>query len=176
MSCPAVLCRAVPCCAALCCAFSLSCSSDDNASKQTELARASMSSRILYRSVEPCFFPCLVGLVYVVPVYSNSSTAVVCTSMLSLSITTASTAKYSTAQHSTSAVTPAQSSKPSTCRSEDVSRVCTYMHAASGLFSWSMELLAFASRLLHRKCWTIYLLHLSVIPIHFFLVREVPCT
>ena len=58
--------------------------------------------------------------------------------------------QQSTAQHS--AITPAQSSKPSTCQSENVSKeVCTYIHAAFGLFSWSMELLAFGSRLFALK-------------------------
>ena len=58
--------------------------------------------------------------------------------MFSLSIYS-STA--STAQHS--AISPAQSSTPSTCLSEYMSKeVCIYLHAASELFSWSMELLA----------------------------------
>ena len=50
-------------------------------------------------------------------------------------------------------ITPAQNSKQiSTCRSEYVSKdVCTYMHATSRLFSWSIELLAFASRLFASK-------------------------
>ena len=61
-----------------------------------------------------------------------------------------SRAPQSTTQHS-SAITPAQRSKqPSTCRSEYVSKVCSYMHA-SRLFSWSMELLAVASRRFARK-------------------------
>ena len=105
MSCPAVRCRAVPCFAVL----SLPYIQDDNASKHTstELARASMTSSILYSSAEPSFSIFL----NTVPVYSNSSTAVVCTSMLSLN-REHSQAQHSTAQHST--ITPAQSSKPST--------------------------------------------------------------
>ena len=65
--------------------------------------------------------------------------------------------EHSTAQHSTdSAITLEQSSKPSMCRSEYISKeesnVRTFnMHAA--LFSRSMELLAFAEVAgLHLKC------------------------
>ena len=47
-----------------------------------------------------------------------------------------------------------------------------YMHAASGVVSWSMELLAFASRLL-QKWWTIYYICLSFQSI---LVSEPPAT
>ena len=74
------------------------------------------------------------------------------TSMLSLSICSISTA--STAKHS--AISLVQSRKPSMCRSEYMSKVCTYnMHAASGLFSWRMELLASA-------CWSMYYICHSV--------------
>ena len=95
------------------------------------------------------------------------------------------TEQQSTTQHC--AITPAQSSKPSTCRSEYASKEeCTYMHASSGLFSWSMELLVFASRLFAPK-----MLHhlINTFACHFnplFLVierdvrnrplREAPCT
>ena len=82
-----------------------------------------------------------------------------CPLSLSIHDTEVPRAQHSTAQHS--AVIPAQSSKPSTCRSEYVSKeVCTYMHAASRLFSWSTELLAFASRLFAPKILD-HLLHLS---------------
>ena len=78
--------------------------------------------------------------------YRNSA-AVVCTRMLLLGIYGSTT---SIAQHS--AITPAQSSKPSKCGSEYISReACTYMHAAPGLFSWGIELLAFASHLFASK-------------------------
>ena len=58
--------------------------------------------------------------------------------------------EYQNCEHRT--ITAAQSSKPSTCRSEYVLKeVWTYMHAASGLFSWSKELLALASGLFAPK-------------------------
>ena len=61
---------------------------------------------------------------------------------------TASTAKH----NCSSAITAAQSSiQPRTCRSEYVSKVRTYTLASSRLFSCSMELLAFASRLFAPK-------------------------
>ena len=60
----------------------------------------------------------------------------------------------STAQHSTSkSPVPAQSSTPSTCRSVTCQRnicVAYNMHAASGLFSRSMELLAVAPSMLNH--------------------------
>ena len=83
-----------------------------------------------------------------VPVYSNSSTAVVCTSIY---VVVEPRAQQSTAQHSSSAITPAQSSEqPSTYRSEYVRiKITMYVHACCvRLLSWSMELLAFASRLI----------------------------
>ena len=89
--CPAVRCRAVPCCAVL----SLSYIPGVNASKHTELTRASMSSNILCSSLH---FPFLEGSLFFhpVPVYGNSSsTAAVCSSMLSLN------REHSNVQHST---------------------------------------------------------------------------
>ena len=66
-----------------------------------------------------------------------------------------------TAQHCTTP--PAQSRKPSTRRSEYVSKeICTCMHAASRLFSWSVKLLAFASRLFAPKMLDHLLLTTSV--------------
>ena len=74
-------------------------------------------------------------------VYSNKSTSM---------YVVEPRAQQSTALHS--AIPPAQSSKLSTCRSEYVSKeVCSYMHAAPRLFSWSMELLTFPSRLFAPK-------------------------
>ena len=85
--------------------------------------------------------------------------------------------EHSTAQHSVT--TPAQSSKPSTCRSGYLSKeVCTYMRAASGLFSWSIELLAFASRLFAHKMLD-HLPHLSfrsILPCERALRAEPPAT
>ena len=70
--------------------------------------------------------------------------------MLSLSIRTASTAQHSTAHRNHPLHKAANQALP--CRSEYVSKdLRTYMDAASGLFSWSMELLAFASRLFALK-------------------------
>ena len=93
-------------------------------------------------SMKKNFFVCCTGTYTA----TNSSTAVVCTSMYAVVPRT----QQSTAQHS--AIPPAQSSKLSTCRSEYVSKeVCTYMHAAPRLFSWSMELLTFPSRLFAPK-------------------------
>ena len=96
--CRAVLCHAVPCFAVL----SLSYIPNNNANKHTELARASILSSMLYSSAEPLFsiFFYVWVFFYAAPVYSNSNTAVVRTSMLSFSIRTASTLN-SKAQHST---------------------------------------------------------------------------
>ena len=73
------------------------------------------------------------------------------------SSSTASTSKHS-------AITLAQSSKPSTCRSEYIQvskealvciiRICN-MHAASGLFSWRWSFWHFQVACLHLKCWSI---------------------
>ena len=88
--------------------------------------------------------------------------AVVCTSMLSLGIYGSTT---STAQHSE--ITPAPSSKPSTCGSDYISKEsCTYMHAAPGLFFWGIELLAFASHLFASKMLH-HLLHSHSVPFFF---------
>ena len=61
---------------------------------------------------------------------------------LSIYSSTASTALHSS-------IAPAESSKPSTCRSEFLSKeICTYFRACGvRVVSWSMELLAFANRL-----------------------------
>ena len=73
--------------------------------------------------------------------------------MLSLSIY--SYREHSAAQHS--AITPAQSIKPSTrhvpigVHIYQKKYVRIYTHAASGLFSWSIEVLAFASCLFAPK-------------------------
>ena len=68
-----------------------------------------------------------------------------------------STAQHSTAQHST-AQSPLHKAAKSTGLSEYVSKevctcICTCVHAASWRFSWSMELLAFASRLFAPNMW-----------------------
>ena len=91
VSCPALQCRAVPRCVVLClpcfAVLSLSYIPDDNASKHAELTRASMMlSSILYSGVDPSFFTFFWAFFYAVPIYCNSTTAVVlvCTSMLSL--------------------------------------------------------------------------------------------
>ena len=90
-----------------------------------------------------------------VPVLGTSILAKYIRTSVLLNMHISSTA--STAQHSTdSAITLEQSSKPSMCRSEYISKeesnVRTFnMHAA--LFSRSMELLAFAEVAgLHLKC------------------------
>ena len=89
--------------------------------------------------------------------YRNSA-VVVCTRILLLGIYGSTT---STAQHSE--ITPAQSSKPSTCGSEYISKeACTYMHAAPGLFFWGIELVAFAghpfaSKMLHHLLYLPFL-------------------
>ena len=89
-------------------------------------------------------FPFLVLWTFFKPVYSSSNMYDAAVEHLQ------QYCEHSTAQHS--AITPVQSSKPSTCRSEYISKqVCKYMHATSGLFSWSMELLAFASHLFAPK-------------------------
>ena len=101
------------------------------------------------------------------PVYRYTATAVqqqfvrVC--MLSLN------REHSKSQHSSSAITPAQSSKqPSTCRSEYVYqnkyvRTCMLRPVCfpGAWSSWHLQVTC-----LHLKCWTIYLLHISVILIH----------
>ena len=110
-----------------------------------------------------------------------------------MSIRPASTAKHSIARHSTAQHGTAQSPlhkaanqvRADQCTYQN-KYICTYMHAASGLFSWSMELLAFARRLFVPKI----LDHLLTTPVchsnPFFLVsersgrnrplREAPCT
>ena len=98
------------------------------------------------------------SFLYTVPV----TAAVVCTRMLSLGIYGSTT---SAAQHSE--ITPAQSSKPSTCGSEYISKeACTYMHAAPGLFFWGIELLAFAGHLFASKM----LYHLLYLPFRAILL------
>ena len=85
-------------------------------------------------------------------------------------------AQQSTAQPT--ALTPARSSKPSTCRSEYASKeVCTYMtrmlrpvYFPGAWSSWHLQVAC-----LHLKCWTIHLLHLSVIPIHYSLSASAAC-
>ena len=141
-------CRALPC--GVPCFVELSLSlipPDDDASKHT---------------VFSLHFPFFNGPFFnAVPVYSNSSTAVVVrTRMLSLSIRTASAAEHSTSQSPMHKA----ASQVRTDQSTYIKRtICVrYMHAASGLFSWNMELLAFASRLFAPKMLTIY----SVIPFH----------
>ena len=89
--------------------------------------------------------------------------------------------EHSTAKHS--AITPAQSSKPSTCRSSTYQKM--YIHTCirrpgfpGACSSWHLQVIC-----LHPKCWTIYCICHSV---PFFLVnersgrkrplREAPCT
>ena len=84
--------------------LSLSYIPDDNASNHTELARASMSSSILYSSVEPSFSIFLRGVfVYAVQAYSNSSSVYeyAVAEHQNREHSTVSTAQHSTAQHST---------------------------------------------------------------------------
>ena len=173
MPCGAVLCLAVPCCALLCrallCILFRTYQRTTLASVQSW--REPACPRAFYAAVLSLHFHFCSGIFfYAVPVYSNNSSAIVCTSTLSLSTRTASTAQHSPAQHSTAqhgAITPAQRCKSSTRRSEYVPKeVCTYMHAASVFFpgTWSSWHLQVACS--HLKCWTIYLLHMSVIPIH----------
>ena len=145
----AVLCRAVPCVGVI----FLSNIPDYNASKQTELARVSMSSSILYSSVEHLFSHFLGGaFLKAGPAYSSS--------MHEYAVVECQNREHSKAQHS--AITPAQGSKPSTCLPEYISKeVCTYMHAASGCFpgawsSWHLQVTH-----LHLKCWTIYYIRYS---------------
>ena len=76
LSCSVVPCRAVKCCAVLCRALLLFLPyiPDDNASKQTMLARASISSGILYSRVEFSFSKKqMAPLFYALPVCSNSN-------------------------------------------------------------------------------------------------------
>ena len=72
---------------------------------------------------------------------------VICTSILSLSIcsSTASTAQRRTVQRNHPCTK--QQTKYVLIRVYIRKQVCTYMHAAFGLFSWSKEPLLFASRL-----------------------------
>ena len=89
---------------------------------------------------------------------------------MQIQVRTSLNREHSKDQHSTAAQSPLlESSKPSTCRSEYVSKeVCTYMHAASRLFFWSMDLLTFVSRLFTPKM----LVHL---PITTSVCRSDPC-
>ena len=162
LPCGAVLCRVVPCFAVL----SLSYITDDTASWQIGWARDSMSWSVLY-SVEPYLSilreqgPSSMMYRY------TAAAAAVSTRMSSLGIRAVSTAKNSEAQQSTAKHSKAQRNHPCTKpRTKDVpigvriKKVCPYMHAASYSFSWSMELLTFASRLYAPKM-SDHLLHLS---------------
>ena len=102
MPCGVVPCRDVPCCAVTCravpcfAALSISYIPGDNASKHIELARASVSPSISFSSsVEPSFSNFFNGPFFTLYRYTETA---VCTSMLWLSIRTASTAKQSAAQ------------------------------------------------------------------------------
>ena len=148
VQCGVVPCRAVLCRALLC---SLSNIPDDSASKQTELARASMSSSIFYSSFELSFSIYFGALFFMLNRYTATSS-----SMHEYFVVEYQNREHSTAQHNHPCT-----KQPSTCRSGHVSKeVCTCMHGASGLFSWNMELLAFASRLF-APIFLDHLLHLS---------------
>ena len=100
------------------------------------------------------------------PLYRYTAAAVqqLCVRVCMLSLNR----EHSKAQHGTAQSPLHKAANKYLCRSEYVSKgVCTYMHAASRLFSWSVELLALTSRLFAPKM----LDHLSinttpVIPIH----------
>ena len=142
LPCCAALCRVVPCFAALCLSYS-------------------MSSNLHFMDL----------FLNAVPVYSNnsSSTTVVCTTMCYVVVEPR--AQHSTAQRNhpcTKQHTKHVSADQSTYQKK-YTHVRTYMHAASGLFSWRTELLALASRLFAPKMLEHLLLHPSVIPIHYSL-------
>ena len=135
MPCGVVPCRAVRCCAVLWRAvpcFAVRCFSyipDDNVinSKLAELARASMSSSILYSRLSLLSRFCFLGLFFnAVPVYSNSESTYEC---VVREHQNPSTAQHSATQHST-----AQRNHPRTKQAKCVpTRICIkrsmYVHA-----------------------------------------------
>ena len=156
MSCPAVRCGTVPCCAvllpALLCFFF-------RTYQTTTLARRlswrePAYPRAFYTAPLSRLFPLFfLGGGVMLYQYSNSSSSMSIRTSMLLSIKTASTAQHSTAKHST-AQSPLHkaANQVRTCQSEYVFKeVYTYTHATSRLFCWSMELLAFASRVLVPK-------------------------
>ena len=158
-------CRALPCGAVLCCVvpcfavLSLSYITDDTASWQTGWARGSMSWSVLY-SVEP-YSSILRGQGPSSMMYRyTAAAAAVSTRMSSLGIRAVSTAKHSEAQQSTTQ-SPLHKAANQVCVDRSTHKqVCPYMHAASYSFSWTTELLTFASRLYAPKM-SDHLLHLS---------------
>ena len=87
------------------------------------------------------------GFFYAVQVYSNNS------SSMYEYVVEYQNREHSTAQHSTEqSPLHKAANQVRTCQSEYVFKeVYTYTHATSRLFCWSMELLAFASRVLVPK-------------------------
>ena len=130
-----------------------------------------MSSSILYISIKLSLPIFSMGFFFwAVPVCSNSSTAVVCTSMLSLSIRTGSIAKHSTAQSSHLCTKQQTKYVPIRLRIKRCKQIPGICMSRSFYFpeAWSSWHLQVAC--LHLSRSTIFLLHLSCYFISFFLV------
>ena len=130
--------------------LSLSYIPDDNASKQTELARASTFSSFSYSSVvEPSFsIFCFRGPFLILYRYTA---AIVCTwyEFIVLEHLQQYREHSSTAQRNHPCTKQQTKYVPIRVDQKKYVRIC--MQAASGLFSWSMELLEFVSRLFAPK-------------------------
>ena len=141
-----MLCRAVPCFAVLSLA---NIPQDKSRQSWREPACPRAYSRHQYRKCS-AFFQFLL-------VYSNNSSSMY-GYVVEYENREHSTAKHRTAQsplHKAANQVLRTSYVPIRVRIQSRSEyvykeVCTYMHAAFGLFSWSMELLEFASPYLHR--------------------------
>ena len=154
---PCVRCRAVPCFAE----FSLSCTPDDNASKHTELAIASMyvhmSSGNFRRLLIITSFSVAVFIFHLFLDWHKHPRAV------RMQQQTAAPQYVYSPEYELYAVEPrAQQSTAQSPLHKAADQVhadqstyqsmyCTYMNAASRLFFWSIKLLALASRLFAPK-------------------------
>ena len=155
LPCGAVLCRAVPCFAV----FSLSFIPDDNASKHTELARASMY--IVHEHFIQHFILCCTGIKQ--QQYSSINSIQVCVRVCMLSLN----CEHSKAQHGT-ARSPLHNAANQVRADQSTyqkryARTCTLRPVClpGACSSWRLQVAC-----LHLTCWTTYLRHMSVIPIH----------
>ena len=163
MSCPAcgtVRCRTVPCFAEC----SLSCIPDGNASKRTELAKASMYVLEHFIHLQHAVF-----IFYCFGLQQTSSSGTYAATNSSTAVFTSTyvvgpRAQQSTAQSPLHKAASQVRADQSTYQKKYVRRTCM-LRPVCFPGAWSSWHLPVAC--LHYKCWTIYLLHLSVIPIHF---------
>ena len=149
-----MLCRAVPCFAE----FSLSCIPEDNASKRAELASASMHVFEHFIHLLSSFSIVFLTATNILERYTsmytyryvatNSSTAVYTSIYAVEPRAQQSIAKHSKAQRNPPCTRQQTKFVPIRVRTKNS---CTYMHAASRMLSWSVELVASASHLFAPK-------------------------